>query len=139
MKNGQYRQGIRLNHIYAWLTGCCLALLLGACSESDLNIPDAHKVGIGAPESLLEIYAPESGSVLPANTPFILDYAVVRGEKGSYIKIHVDKQPPLKVAQTRARHHMDGLPAGSHTITVTEYTKDGLPTGGLATVHVIMQ
>lgn len=137
-KNSRYRSGFYPG-ARAVLLASCLALLLGACSDSELNIHDPRRVGIGAPESLLEIYAPESGSVLEANMPFILDYAVVRGDKGNHITIRIDEQRPFKVAQIQARHHMEGLPPGPHTITVTEYTKDDLPTGGQATIHIIMQ
>jgi len=113
-----------------------LHLSLGACSDSDFNIPDRNSIGMSQP--LIEIYSPLSGSSLPANKDFTLDYAILRSENGHHIKIYVDKKRPMSVHKLRGKHRMKGLPAGKHSIKIIEYTKDGRKTGGNITLHVTM-
>lgn len=111
-------------------------LLLGACSDSDFNIPDRGSIGMSQP--LIEIYSPQSGSTLPANENFILEYAILRSEDGHHIKIYVDKKRPMSVFKLRGKHRMRGLPAGKHRIKIVEYTRDGRKTGGKITLRVTM-
>lgn len=108
-------------------------ILLTACGESSLNIPDRNSLGMSQP--LIEIYSPLSGSTLPADTDFTLDYAVLRSEDGHHIKIFVDKKRAVSVHKLRGKHRMKGLPAGPHRIQIIEYTKDGRKTGG----NIILQ
>lgn len=114
-----------------------LSLLFVACSDGDLNIPDAKSMGI--PDSLIEVYSPVSGSTLPANTDFVLEFAVVRGHEGAYVKLHIDKMRPVTLAKISGKHYINGLPAGPHTLTLVEYAHDGQPTGGEATINIIME
>lgn len=117
-----------------WLTAC-LFLACAACSDSDLEISTAHS-GDGTPPPLMEIYTPDSGDTLPANTAFTLEFAVVRGN-GEYVEVQVDKQKPVKVAQIRAHHLVPGLPPGRHTIEVKAFDKNGQPTGGRTSVTIL--
>ena len=119
-----------------WPALLLTALFLAACSEPDFNIPDRNSLGMSQP--LIEIYSPLSGSSLPANTGFILEYAILRSEDGHHIKIYVDKKRPMSVFKLRGKHRMDGLPAGKHRIQVIEYTKDGRKTGGNITLQITM-
>jgi len=112
------------------------ALLLSACTDADINIPDRDSLGMSNP--LIEIYAPLSGSTLPADTDFVLDYAILRSEDGHHIKIRVDKKRPVSVHKLRGKHRMKGLPAGEHRIEIVEYTKDGRKTGGKITLQLTM-
>ena len=114
-----------------------LSLLFVACSETDFNIPDPGSMGI--PDSLIEVYSPVSGATLPADTDFVLDFAVVRGNKGAYVKLRVDKMRSVTLAKISGKHHIDGLPAGPHTIALVEYTHDGRRTGGETIINVIME
>ena len=119
-----------------WPALLIVVLSLGACSDSDFNIPDRNSIGMSQP--LIEIYSPLSGSSLPANEGFILDYAILRSENGHHIKIYVDKKRPMSVHKLRGKHRMKGLPAGKHSIKIIEYTKDGRKTGGNITLHLTM-
>lgn len=112
-------------------------LFLVACSDTDLNIPAPKSMGMSEP--LIEVYTPVTGSILPADTDFVLGFAVVRGRKGAYIKLRIDKRRPVTLNILSGKHHIDGLPAGPHTITITEYTNDGRPTGGQASINVFME
>ena len=129
----------RLIHKYFLHTLGCLfsAATLLACSESDLSIE--HVDPFPVPDSLIEIYSPANGSKLPANKPFILDYAVVRGMDGAYVRIRVDKLRSVKITALSGRHHIDGLPPGPHRITVKEYNSEHEPTGGKAEINVFME
>ncbi len=114
-----------------------LPLLFVACSDADLNIPDPKSMGIA--DSLIEVYAPVTGSILPADTGFVLDFAVVRGSQGAYIKLRIDKQRPVILNSLSGKHRIDGLPAGPHTLVITEYAADGRPTGGQVLINVVME
>jgi hypothetical protein len=114
-----------------------LLLLFVACSDTDLNIPNPKSMGMSEP--LIEVYTPVTGSILPADTDFVLGFAVVRGREGAYIKLRIDKRRPVTLNNLSGKHHIDGLPAGPHTITITEYTHDGRLTGGQALIHVFME
>ncbi len=114
----------------------CTALFI-ACSESELNIPDRNSIGVSQP--LIEIYAPVGDAVLPANTPFTLDYAILRSPDGHHIKIRIDNVEPQVVMRLKGKHQIRGLPAGTHRIRITEYTKHGVKTGGDITLSVTMQ
>lgn len=94
---------------------------------------------MGISKPLIEVATPVSGSVLPADTPFVLEYAVVRGENGDHVTIRVDKQKPETIIRLRASHYMAPLPAGPHAITITEYTRQGRATGGQVTINITMQ
>lgn len=112
-------------------------LLLTACeSNNDFNIPDRHSLGISQP--LIEIYAPLGNASLPANTPFIIDYAVLRSEEGHHVDIRIDNKTPVSVFKLQGKHRIRGLPAGDHDIQMTEYTRDGRLTGGKITLHLTM-
>ena len=120
-----------------WLLLCFYAFLLAACTENnDFKFSD-HTTATPS-DSLIDVYAPMSGATLPRNTPFIFEYEVVRGKKGAYVKIQVDNQVPVTVHKTSGQHQIDGLAAGPHTISITEYTKEGKPTGGYTAVNVTM-
>lgn len=120
-----------------WLASWILLACTG-CSNSDLEISSIQS-GNEKLQPLLEIYAPSSGDTLPADTPFTLEYAVVRGSDGDYVEVQVDKQKPVKVAQTRGHHLVHGLPPGRHTIAVKEFDKRGQPTGGRTAVTIQVQ
>lgn len=126
---------VQCHHRYPLLL---LILILSACSPSDNDLKFATP-DIPVPEALMEIYSPTNGSVLPANTPFVLEYDVVRGAKGRYVEIQIDKQQPALINQTYGKHFIDALPAGSHTITLTEFSQQGEPTGGFAVIHITME
>lgn len=113
------------------------ALLLMACSDSNLDIPDRNSIGASRP--LIEIYAPDGGSILPPNTPFTLDYAIRRSPNGHHVKIRVDDKKPQIVMRRRGKHQVHGLPVGKHRIRITEYKKDGTETGGDITLTFTMQ
>lgn len=110
--------------------------LLVACDDSSFNIPNRDSLGMSTP--LIEINSPSSGTTLPANQDFILDYAVLRSEDGHHINIYVDKKRPMSVFKLQGKHRMKGLPAGKHRIRIIEYTKDGRKTGGNITLQVTM-
>ena len=119
-----------------WPALLIVVFFLGACSEPDFNIPNRGSFGMSKP--LIEIYSPISGSSLPADESFILEYAILRSEDGHHINIFVDKKRPMKVFKLRGKHRMKGLPAGKHRIKIIEYTKDGRKTGGNVTLQVTM-
>lgn len=112
---------------------------LGACTESELNIPDHTSIGIGASQPLIEIYAPAGDAILPADTPFTLDYAILRSPDGHHVKIYIDDKQPQIVMRLKGKHQIHGLPAGKHRIRITEYTKKDVETGGDITLNVTMQ
>lgn len=114
----------------------CGILLLAGCSDSELNIPDRNSLGMSSP--LIEIYSPQSGSSLPADTDFTLEYAILRSEDGHHVKIRVDDNKPMSVFKLQGKHHMQGLPAGKHRIQIVEYTQDGRKTGGNITLQLTM-
>lgn len=122
---------------FSWLSACLL-LACTACSDSDLEISTVQ-TGEGKPPSLVEIYTPNSGDTLPANTPFTLEYAVVRGGDGDYVEVQVDGQKPVKVVHIRGQHLVPGLPPGRHTIAVKEFDSHGRPTGGRTSVIITTQ
>jgi hypothetical protein len=111
-------------------------LLLAACTEGEINLPDFS--GVADSQPLIEIYSPLGDSSLPANTPFTIDYAVLRSSAGHHLEIRVNKRPPVLVYKQRGKHHIKGLPAGEHRIQITEYTKDGRATGGKITLRLSM-
>lgn len=119
-----------------WPALLCSVLLLGACGDSDLNIPDRDSLGMSQP--LIEIYSPSSDQPLPADTPFMLEYAVLRSADGHHIKIRIDNQRPQMVVKLEGKHRIQGLPAGKHRIQIIEYTKDGRKTGGNITLRLTM-
>lgn len=114
----------------------CPALLI-ACSEPEFNIPDRNSIGVSRP--LIEIYAPAGGSVLPADTPFTLDYAILRSSGGHHVKIRIDDDEPQIVMRLKGKHQIRGLPAGTHRVRITEYTKHGVETGGDITLSITMR
>ncbi|HHI92216.1 MAG TPA: hypothetical protein ENK04_01705 [Gammaproteobacteria bacterium] len=114
----------------------CTALLI-ACSEPELNIPDRNSIGASQP--LIEIYSPVGDAVLPAHTPFIVDYAILRSPDGHHVKIRVDNDAPQIVLRLKGKHQIRGLPVGTHRIRITEYTKYDVKTGGDITLSVTMR
>jgi len=112
-------------------------LLLAACGDSDISI-STHS-DTDTPGSLVEISAPISGSVLPADKPFSLEYAVLRSANGHHVSIQVDQKKPEKVNSLRGFHRMPGLPAGAHTLVIREHREDGSPTGSQAIIRVTMR
>jgi len=120
-----------------WPAFLIITLGLGACQDADLNIPDRNSMGISQP--LIEIYAPPGDAVLPADTPFTLDYAILRSAEGHHVKIRIDNEKPEMVIRLKGKHLIRGLPAGQHRIRITEYTKNGRKTGGDITLTVTMQ
>jgi hypothetical protein len=111
-----------------------ILLSLTACSDSNINIP--NKQSIGFSKTLVAIYSPENGSTLSINRPVIIDYEVLRGIKTSYVKIQVDKSPPLTVVNIKGRHHINALSEGPHTIMVSEYRSDGKASGSQAVIRI---
>ncbi len=112
-------------------------LLVTACGDTDITI--STRGDAEAPDSLIEVYAPISGAVLPADTPFSLEYAVLRSSNGHHVSIQVDKQKPVKVNSLKGFHRMPGLPAGAHTLRVVAHTEDGTATGGQSIIHITMR
>ena len=108
-----------------------------ACTDSDLNIPDRNSLGISHP--LIVINEPAGDAILPADTPFTLDYTILRSEDGHHVKIRIDNKRPETVIRLSGKHQIRGLPAGAHRIRITEYTKDGRETGGDITLNITMQ
>lgn len=88
---------------------------------------------------LIEVYQPANGSVLAADTDFVVDYAVVRGLEGDYVVIRVDGKNPVRINSRNGRHRMQGLPPGPHTLLIEEYTNDGKRTGGRARISFSME
>ena len=114
-----------------------IALLLSACGpepEIDFQAEDA-----GLPPPLIEIYQPLNGDTLPANEPFTIDYAVVRGTGGAYVEIGIDGQAPVRIQGLKGRHLMAGLAPGRHRLQIVEYTDKGKPTGGVALIELTAQ
>lgn len=111
--------------------------LLSACGGEDKL--DFQSADSGLPPPLIEIYEPLNGSVIPANTDFVVDYAVVRGNSGDYVEILVDKQKPMRVNSLRGRHLIHGLPPGRHTLLIVEHTADGKETGGVARIEISVE
>jgi hypothetical protein len=114
-----------------------VCLLLSSCSDSDINISGENHRGLS--KTLVAIYSPTNGAILTKNEPFVLDYEVIHGIKSSYVKIQIDKLPPITVANIKARHHISGLESGIHSILVTEYRSNHLPSGSQALIKVTMQ
>ncbi len=127
----QYRQ------LFIAMLAMFLLLLLVACSDTELNVLDPKSMGISAP--LIEVYTPVSGSILPADTDFMLEFAAVRGPKGTHVKLRIDKKRPVTLAGISGKHHIDGLPAGPHTIAIKGYASDGRPTGAQVIIKVFME
>lgn len=112
-------------------------LFITACSDSDINIPDKHSIGFT--QTLVAIYSPTNGATLTANKPFILNYEVLRAIKTSYVKIQVDKNNPVTVANIKGQHQINGLSKGMHTILVSEYRSNNKPSGSQAIIKVLMK
>lgn len=108
-----------------------------ACSDSEINIPEKHSIGFT--QTLVAIYSPTNGTTLTANKPFILNYEVLRAIKTSYVKIQVDKNTPITVANIKGQHQINGLSKGMHTILVSEYRSDDKPSGSQAFIKVLMK
>jgi len=108
-----------------------------ACSDSKIEIPDPRSLGMSQP--LIEIYSPPDDTALPANTPFTLDYAILRSPDGHHVKIRIDNQKPQVVVRRKGKHQIHGLPAGKHRVRITEYTQKGVETGADITLSVTMQ
>jgi len=112
-------------------------LLLSACGGEDKL--DFQSTDSDRPPSLIEIYEPVNGSVIPAHTDFVVDYAVVRGSGGAYVEIIVDQQKPMRVTSLRGRHLIPGLAPGRHSLLIVERTTDGKETGGMARIEITAQ
>lgn len=108
-----------------------------ACS-SDENL-DFQIDNNGLPTPLIEIYAPIDGSVIAADTDLVVDYEVVRGKRGAYVDIRVDKQKPMHVKSLKSRHRIQGLAPGSHTLVIVERTANGEMTGGVAKIEFVTE
>jgi hypothetical protein len=97
---------------------------------------------MGLSQPLIEIYSPSTDRALPADTPFLLEYAILRSTDGHHVKIRVDKRKPQVVVRPdgskHSRHQIPGLPAGEHRIRITEFTKEGVKTGGDITLKLTM-
>jgi hypothetical protein len=119
-----------------WLA-ISLTLLCVACDESpNIHFPDRNSIGLSRP--LIEIYEPLGDTPLPANKPFIIDFAVLRSEDGDYLKLRVDQGKAIKIYHRHGKHQVAGLPPGKHQIRLTEYTRDGRETGGDITLKLTM-
>ena len=112
-------------------------LFITACSDSDKNI-SGNQI-IGSTNTLIAIYSPTNDATLTADKPFVLNYEVLRAIKTSYVKIQVDKKPPITVANIKAKHQINGLTKGMHTILVSEYRSNNKPTGSQAIIKVLMK
>ncbi len=88
------------------------------------------------PPSLIEIYEPVNGAVIPANTDFVVDYAVLRGNRGDYVEILVGEQKPMRINSLKGRHLIHGLAPGKHALLIVEYAADGKKTGGMARIEI---
>jgi hypothetical protein len=121
-----------------WFFILFLSIFTLGCTDStpDINISSDIDADLSP---LAEIYAPEDGAILPADTPFALDYAVVRGTKGTYVEIQVDKGKASRVVLLSGRHFVQGLAPGKHRLSVTEYDKKGKPTGARAAVNITVK
>jgi hypothetical protein len=113
-----------------------ILLLLVACEDSSINIP--NKTGFGVPDTLLDIHSPVNNSSLPANTPYILDYVIINSEQGDYLEIQVDHQSPVTVVGQKGKHYMPGLTTGKHLVKVTAF-RDKTPTGGKSVITINVQ
>ena len=127
----------RAYSIKVYLLFVLYLLFITACSDSDINIPDKHSIGFT--QTLVAIYSPTNGTTLTADQPFILNYEVLRAIKTSYVKIQVDKNIPITVANIKGQHQINGLSKGMHTILVSEYRSDNKPSGSQAIVKVLMK
>ena len=114
-----------------------IVAFFSACS-SDENL-DFQIDNSGLPLSLIEIYAPVDGSVIAADTDFVVDYEVVRGKRGAYVDIRVDRQEPMRVKSLKGRHRVQGLKPGSHTLLIVERAADGKKTGGVAKIEFVAE
>ncbi len=108
--------------------------LLTACGGEDKL--DFQAADSGLPPALIEVYSPVNGSVIPANSDFVVDYAVVRGKGGDYVEIRVDQQKPMRVNSLEGRHLIKGLNPGGHTLLIVEHAADGKKTGGVARIEI---
>ncbi len=109
-----------------------LLLILSACSDG--QAPD-FGAGAPLPPPLIEVYAPLPGSRVPAGGPLVVEYAVVRGKRGRYVEIQLDRRPAARVQGVHGRHLIEGLTAGEHTLILIERDAQGQATGGRAIVH----
>ncbi|HEX22934.1 MAG TPA: hypothetical protein ENH21_05830 [Chromatiales bacterium] len=108
--------------------------LLTACGGEDKL--DFQATDSGLPPSLIEVYSPANGSVIPANSDFVVDYAVVRGKGGDYVEIRVDQQKPMRVNSLEGQHLIKGLNPGGHILLIVEHAADGKKTGGMARIEI---
>ncbi|NOX75627.1 MAG: hypothetical protein GXP17_03220 [Gammaproteobacteria bacterium] len=111
------------------------ALSIAACGDTEITI--STQSDADASLSLIEIYTPVSGAVLMADTPFSLEYAVLRSSNGHHVNIQIDKQKPVKVNSLKGFHRMPGLPAGAHILRIVAHTEDGTATSGQGIVRII--
>jgi len=109
-----------------------LLLTLAACSDS--AAPE-FRAGAPLPPPLIEVYAPRPGSQVPAGQALTVEYAVVRGKQGRYVKIRLDRQPPARVQGLQGRHLIETVRPGEHTLSLVERDAEGRETGGQAIVH----
>ena len=108
--------------------------LLTACGDEGKL--DFQTVDSGLPLPLIEVYMPLDGSTIPANSDFVVDYAVVRGKGGDYVEIRMDQQKPMRVNSLKGRHQMKGLNPGRYALLIVEYAADGKKTGGMARIEI---
>ncbi|HEB92020.1 MAG TPA: hypothetical protein ENI94_00805 [Gammaproteobacteria bacterium] len=111
--------------------------LLTACGDEGRL--DFQTVDSGLPLPLIEVYMPLDGSTIPANSDFVVDYAVVRGKGGDYVEIRVDQQKPMRVNSLKGRHQMKGLNPGRYALLIVEYAADGKKTGGMARIEISVE
>jgi len=108
--------------------------LLTACGGEDKL--DFQSGDSDLPPPLIEVYEPVNGSIIPADTDFVVDYAVVRGKVGDYVEIRVDKQKAMRVNSLKGRHMIKGLAPGRYTLLIVEHTAEGKKTGGTARIEI---
>ncbi len=114
-----------------------LSLLTACGGEGKLDFQtDFQAVDSDLPSPLIEVYTPLNGSTIPANSGFVVDYAVVRGKGGDYVEIHIDQQEPMRVNSLKGRHWMKGLSPGRYALLIVEYAADGKKTGGVARIEI---
>ena len=113
--------------------------LLTACGDGRKDKIDIKVAEDVRSLPLIEVYQPANGSVLAADTEFIVDYAVARGLDGAYVVISMDGKKPVRINSLNGRHRMKGLTPGKHALLIEEFNAAGKKTGGTARIDFTVE
>jgi len=118
------------------LVWICLAAALAGCGGGG---NDAQPQSSSLAPAEVRISAPRDGAIVPAGEPVTIRYEAKLSPRGDHLHISVDGGKPDIVKQVKGAHTIGPLPAGIHTVLVTEVTSEHIPTGNDASIRITAQ